>query len=115
MEAGAWGGLQLGHLAGEGAPLEAKASGPAARGVHDHWEGAKDVAVVVTPCSDSACLYAGTAAPPAIAGCTNGGAHDPIGRKSRAGGSNELRYMLGWFSLVAPALGLPMPLALWTG
>ena len=115
MESGAGGGLQLGHLAGEGAPLEDKASGPAALGVHDHREGAKDVAVVVTPCSDSACLYAGTAAPPAVAGCTNGGARDSISGISRVGGSDELRYMLGWFSLVAPALGLPMPLALWTG
>lgn len=30
------------------------------------------------------------------------------------GGSSSLRYMLAWYSLVAPALGLPMPLALWT-
>ena len=36
-----------------------------------------------------------------------------------AGGSDDsgssLQYMLGWYSLIAPALGLPMPLALWTG
>ncbi len=30
------------------------------------------------------------------------------------GGGSSLRYMLAWYSLVAPALGLPMPLALWT-
>lgn len=115
MEAGAWGGLQLGHLAGEDAPIEDIAPGHAAVGVHDDWEGTKDVAGIVTPCSDSACLYAGPAARPAAAGCTKGGSLNPTGRESRAGGSDELRYMLGWFSLVAPALGLPMPLALWTG
>ena len=36
------------------------------------------------------------------------------GEDSKGGGSSSLRYMLAWYSLVAPALGLPMPLALWT-
>lgn len=29
--------------------------------------------------------------------------------------SDGLQYLLGWYSLVAPALGLPAPTALWTG
>ena len=31
------------------------------------------------------------------------------------GSASSLLYMLAWYSLVAPALGLPVPLALWTG
>jgi len=31
------------------------------------------------------------------------------------GRTDGLRYMLGWYSLIAPALGLPAPLALWAG
>ena len=35
-------------------------------------------------------------------------------RAGGTGGSSSLRYMLAWYCLVAPALGLPVPLALWT-
>lgn len=112
VESGASGGLQLGQLAGEGSPNEDQAIDPAALGVHAPWDGAKEGAAGLAPCSSSARVYAGVAAP-AVAVCTLGGAHGPIGRGCRAGASDELRYMLGWFSLVAPALGLPCPLGLW--
>ena len=29
--------------------------------------------------------------------------------------TDDLQYILGWYSLVAPALGLPAPLSLWAG
>ena len=80
-----------------------------------------------------ACEHASgaTAGVPAVEESQEGGGTDPAdsgtdqmadsggsavrGEDSKGGGSSSLRYMLAWYSLVAPALGLPVPLALWTG